>query len=67
VTLLGPSRTHTVKAAVTLAGALVSIYAGFLGRQIEQFSDAAAEGTTEPASDVPEGLNAVRKQLKLLQ
>lgn len=55
------------KAAVTLAGAAVTLYAGILGKKVEKLADEGAEGATEPRRGASDKLQAAQKQLKVLQ
>ena len=52
-----PSRTalhgHGVKTAVTVAGAAVTLYAGVLGKKVDQLADQGSEGATEPSPKRP--------------
>lgn len=63
----GVTRLSVIKTAVTLTGALVTLYAGILGKKVDELADEGAEGATEPAPDAPGKLQSAQKQLKLLQ
>jgi hypothetical protein len=63
----GATRLTVVKTGVTLLGALVTLYAGMLGKKVEQLAGEGAEGATEPAPTASAELKAAQKQLKVLQ
>jgi len=55
------------KAGVTLAGAAVTLYAGVLGKKVDELSEQGAEGATEPAPTASPELRKAQDQLRLLQ
>jgi hypothetical protein len=63
----GVLRLSAIKTAVTLAGALVTLYAGILGGKVEQLAHEGAEGATEPDPRASDELKAAQTQLKVLQ
>lgn len=63
----GVARDTLIKAAVTLAGAGVTFYAGMLGKKVGQLAEEGAEGATEPSPTASTELAAAQKQLKFLQ
>jgi len=63
----GATVNTIAKAAVTVAAAGASAYAGYLGAQIKAHETEATVGVTEPAPDASEKLGASQRQLKLIQ
>jgi hypothetical protein len=63
----GVMRLTVYKTIVTLAGAAVTLYAGLVGKKVDQLSQEGAEGATEPGPGSSEELAAAQKQLKMLQ
>ena len=55
------------KTVVTLAGAAVTLYAGVVGKKVDELSDEGAEGATEPRAGASDELKAAQTQLKALQ
>ncbi|WAP51266.1 hypothetical protein OL239_15670 [Arthrobacter sp. ATA002] len=55
------------KTGVTVLGALVTLYAGVVGRKVEKYSEEGAVGATEPHPAASKELQAAQRQLKLLQ
>ncbi|WP_309074237.1 hypothetical protein [Paenarthrobacter sp.] len=55
------------KTVVTLAGAAVTLYAGVVGKKVDELSDEGAEGATEPRPGASDELKAAQTQLKALQ
>ncbi|MFK0041538.1 hypothetical protein ACIQTW_17035 [Paenarthrobacter sp. NPDC090517] len=55
------------KTVVTLAGAAVTLYAGVMGKKVDELSDEGAEGATEPRAGASDELKAAQTQLKALQ
>jgi uncharacterized membrane protein len=60
-------RLTVIKAAVTLAGAAVTLYSRGVGKKVEKLSEEGAEGATEPSSTASDELKAAQGQLKFLQ
>ena len=56
-----------IKAAVTVAGAAVTLYAGILGRKVDELSEQGAVGATEPAPAADPKLAKAQSQLRRLQ
>ncbi len=52
---------------VTLAGAAVTLYAGVVGKKVDELSDEGAVGATEPKAGASDELKAAQTQLKALQ
>lgn len=63
----GVMRWTWAKAGVTLAGAAVTLYAGVLGKKVDELSEQGAEGATEPAPTASPELRKAQDQLRLLQ
>jgi hypothetical protein len=63
----GVARDTVVKTAVTVAGAAVTLYAGILGKKVDQLADQGGEGATEPRAGASDELKAAQQQLKMLQ
>jgi hypothetical protein len=63
----GVMRLTVYKTIVTVAGAAVTLYAGMVGRKVDELSHEGAEGATEPGPGSSEELAAAQKQLKMLQ
>lgn len=63
----GVARDSLIKAAVTLAGAGVTFYAGLLGKKVGKLAEEGAEGATEPSPTASDELKAAQLQLKCLQ
>jgi hypothetical protein len=63
----GVARDTLVKAAVTLAGAGVTLYSGLLGKKVGKLAEEGAEGATEPSPAASSELKAAQTQLKYLQ
>jgi hypothetical protein len=63
----GVARDTVIKTAVTLAGAAVTLYAGILGKKVDQLADQGGEGATEPRAGASDELKSAQQQLKLLQ
>ena len=55
------------KTVVTLAGAAVTLYAGVVGKKVDELSEEGAEGATEPRAGASDELKAAQTQLKALQ
>lgn len=55
------------KTVVTLAGAAVTLYAGVVGKKVDELSGEGAEGATEPKAGASDELKAAQTQLKALQ
>ncbi|MDP9935521.1 hypothetical protein J2T11_001875 [Paenarthrobacter nicotinovorans] len=55
------------KTVVTLAGAAVTLYAGIVGKKVDQLSGEGAEGATEPRPGASDELKSAQNQLKALQ
>ncbi|WP_454812330.1 hypothetical protein [Paenarthrobacter nitroguajacolicus] len=55
------------KTVVTLAGAAVTLYAGVVGKKVDELSDEGAVGATEPKAGASDELKAAQTQLKALQ
>jgi uncharacterized membrane protein len=55
------------KTCVTVVGALVTLYAGIVGRKVEKYSEEGAVGATEPHPAASKELQSAQRQLKLLQ
>lgn len=55
------------KTGVTVIGALVTFYAGMVGRKVEKYSEEGAVGATEPNPTASKELQSAQRQLKLLQ
>jgi hypothetical protein len=49
----GVMRWSWVKAGVTVAGAVVTLYSGMLGKKVDELSQQGAEGATEPSPPRP--------------
>jgi hypothetical protein len=63
----GVARDTVVKTAVTVAGAAVTLYAGILGKKVDQLADQGSEGATEPKAGASDELKSAQQQLKVLQ
>jgi hypothetical protein len=63
----GVNRLTVYKTAVTVLGAAATLYAGILGKKVDELAEAGAEGATEPRADAPAALQSAQKQLKVLQ
>ncbi|WP_426938746.1 hypothetical protein ACQCSV_15705 [Pseudarthrobacter sp. S3] len=63
----GVARDTVIKTAVTLAGAAVTLYAGLLGKKVDQLADQGGEGATEPRAGASDELKSAQQQLKMLQ
>ncbi len=63
----GVTRLSVWKTAVTLAGAGATLYAGMVGKKVDELSAEGAKGATEPDSGSSPDLAAAQKQLKVLQ
>ncbi|MCO4236217.1 hypothetical protein NG702_02055 [Pseudarthrobacter sp. MDT3-28] len=63
----GVARDTAIKTAVTVAGAVVTLYAGILGKKVERLADEGARGATEPNPGASEELQSAQQQLKVLQ
>ncbi|MDR6413404.1 hypothetical protein [Pseudarthrobacter sulfonivorans] len=63
----GVARDTVIKTAVTLAGAAVTLYAGILGKKVDQLADQGGEGATEPRPGASDELKSAQQQLKMLQ
>ena len=63
----GVARDTLIKTAVTLAGAAVTLYAGILGKKVENLADQGAVGATESKADASDELKSAQDQLKMLQ
>ena len=63
----GVARDTVIKTAVTLAGAAVTLYAGILGKKVDQLAEQGAEGATEPRAGASDELKSAQQQLKMLQ
>jgi hypothetical protein len=50
-----------------VAGAAVTLYAGILGKKVDQLADQGGEGATEPRSGASDELKSAQQQLKALQ
>ena len=59
--------TRSIKTAVTVAGAAVTLYAGILGKKVDQLADQGGEGATEPRAGASDELKSAQQQLKMLQ
>ncbi|UKA49824.1 hypothetical protein LFT48_20740 [Arthrobacter sp. FW305-123] len=55
------------KTVVTLAGAAVTLYAGVVGKKVDELSEEGAEGATEPRAGASDELKSAQTQLKALQ
>ncbi|WOH18589.1 hypothetical protein IRJ34_19920 [Paenarthrobacter sp. GOM3] len=55
------------KTVVTLAGAAVTLYAGVVGKKVDELSEEGAEGATEPRAGASDELKSAQNQLKALQ
>lgn len=55
------------KTVVTLAGAAVTLYAGVVGKKVDELSEEGAEGATEPRAGASDELKAAQTQLRALQ
>lgn len=61
-------RADTIyKAAVTLAGAAVTLYAGILGKKVDKLAGEGAKGATEPRAGASAELKTAQTQLQALQ
>lgn len=63
----GVMRWTWAKAGVTLAGAAVTLYAGVLGKKVDELSEQGAVGATEPAATASPELKKAQEQLRMLQ
>jgi hypothetical protein len=63
----GVARDAIYKTAVTLVGAAVTLYAGIVGKKVDQLADEGAKGATEPKAGASDELKAAQTQLKALQ
>ncbi|MBG0741089.1 hypothetical protein IV500_17080 [Paeniglutamicibacter antarcticus] len=63
----GATGLTVIKTAVTFLGAGVTLYAGILGKKVNELSGAGAEGATEPRAGAPEELKKAQNQLRILQ
>ncbi|NKX50778.1 hypothetical protein HER39_09415, partial [Arthrobacter deserti] len=63
----GVTRLSVIKTAVTLTGALVTLYAGILGQKADRLAEEGAVGATEPAPGASDELKAAQRQLRTLQ
>lgn len=63
----GVTSNTIYKAAVTVAGAAVTLYAGILGKKVDKLSEEGAEGATEPRAGASDELKSAQTQLKALQ
>ncbi|MBE4719063.1 MULTISPECIES: hypothetical protein [unclassified Pseudarthrobacter] len=63
----GVARDTVIKTAVTVAGAAVTLYAGILGKKVDQLADQGGEGATEPRAGASDELKSAQQQLKMLQ
>ena len=63
----GVARDTLLKTAVTVAGAVVTLYAGVLGKKVEKLADQGGRGATEPSPEASEELKSAQDQLKMLQ
>jgi hypothetical protein len=63
----GVMRWTWVKAGVTLTGAAVTLYAGILGKKVDELSQQGAVGATEPAPTASPELKKAQEQLRALQ
>ncbi|WP_030485230.1 hypothetical protein [Nocardioides aequoreus] len=63
----GARANTVVKAALTVAAAGLTAYAGYLGRQVDQHAHEGAVGATEPQGDASETLKKAQQQLKVTQ
>jgi len=63
----GVMRLTVYKSIVTLLGAAVTLYAGLVGKKVDQLSQEGAAGATEPGTGSSDKLAKAQKQLKVLQ
>ncbi|MFC7401416.1 hypothetical protein [Citricoccus sp. GCM10030269] len=63
----GVMRWTWIKAGVTVAGAAVTLYAGVLGKKVDELSEEGAKGATEPRTAASPELAQAQKQLRQLQ
>ncbi len=63
----GVQRLTVIKTITTVAGAGISLYAGVLGKKVDELSEEGAAGATEPHADASPELKSAQKQLKYLQ
>jgi hypothetical protein len=63
----GVMRLTIYKSIVTVTGAAVTLYAGLVGRKVDQLSHEGAEGATEPGPGSSEELAKAQRQLRMLQ
>ncbi|MDJ0355127.1 hypothetical protein [Paenarthrobacter sp. PH39-S1] len=63
----GVTRLSVYKTVVTLTGAAVTLYAGLVGKKVDELAAEGAEGATEPKASASSELKSAQKQLKILQ
>lgn len=63
----GVKRLSIYKAVVTITGAGVTLYSGFLGTKVAKMADQGGEGVTEPHAKASKELASAQKQLKIVQ
>lgn len=63
----GVMRWTWAKAGVTVAGAAVTVYAGVLGKKVDELSEQGAVGATEPTPTASPELREAQEQLRMLQ
>ena len=63
----GVQRLTVIKTITTVAGAGISLYAGILGKKVDELSEEGAAGATEPKADASPELKSAQQQLKYLQ
>jgi hypothetical protein len=63
----GVTRLSIGKTVVTVAGAGVTLYAGILGKKVQDLAEQGAHGATEPHEEASPELKSAQKQLKYLQ
>ena len=55
------------KTIVTASGAGITLYAGVMGKKVDELSEEGSKGATEPSSGSSAGSASAQKQLKVLQ
>ncbi|HSU71976.1 MAG TPA: hypothetical protein VLI70_11000 [Micrococcaceae bacterium] len=63
----GVARLSIYKTIVTLTGAAVTLYAGMVGKKVDDLAGEGAEGATEPKAGASPELQSAQRQLKILQ
>jgi hypothetical protein len=63
----GVMRWSWIKAGVTAAGAAATLYAGVLGKKVDELSEEGGRGATEPSATASPELANAQRQLRQLQ